>query len=369
MRLWPLLLALVACGGSPEGAKSPTTAGAASDSGGRVAEPSVSPPAGPPIQLDCGDFTTCAIAQGGELRCWGKDKNGELGDGGGADRARNVPVPGLGKVTQVKLASNFACALGEDKSVKCWGSGRIANDGKKLEHARATSVGNVAGALEIAASGVIACARSEQGATCWGADSSTIGSAPKGSWKQVATGFSHACALDTDGAVTCWGTGDWASPKGAFASPGVKGATSLATGDRHACVVKDKKVLCWGQNDVGQLGMKPDTTTHKKPTAVPGVHDAVRVVTGEASTCAILGDGSVMCWGANPEGELGLGKRSSDERPARTLVSDVTDVCLATQHGCALTKSGKVMCWGGNNHGQLGDGSTQRRLEPTAVAW
>ena len=361
-----LALAAISCGGGApsEGAKAPAGGGDAK----HEAEPAApKPPAGPPVALDCGDFTTCAIAQGGEVRCWGRDKMGELGDGGGSDRSRSVPVGVNG--TQVKLASNFACAVAEDKSVKCWGSGRITNDGKKLERVKPTSVGGVAGANDISASGVIACARSDDGIVCWGADEATIGKAPKGAFKQVATGFTHACALDAAGSVTCWGTGDWAAPKGAFASPGVKGATNLATGDRHACVVKDKKVLCWGQNDAGQLGTKPDTNSHPKPAEVPSVRDAVRVVAGEASTCAILADGSAMCWGANPQGELGLGKKSSDERPQRTMISDMTDICLATQHGCALTKSGKIYCWGGNKHGQLGDGSNDAHMQPTQVAW
>src|SRR5205814_36482 len=119
--------------------------------------------------------------------------------------------------------------------------------------------------------------------------------------------FTHACALDASGVPVCWGTNDWA---GAYAKPaGIAGASSIATGDRHACVIaKDKKVLCWGQNDTGQLGTKPDAEAHKKPVAIAGVTGAVKLAAGESSTCALLADGTARCWGANPEGELGLGK-------------------------------------------------------------
>lgn len=364
-------LLLVACGGASGAGPGPgaggSSGGGGQGGGGASSDGEGKPAAGPPTEIDCGDFTTCAVAPGGEVRCWGRDKMGELGDGGGQDRPKAAPVPGV-KASQVRLASNFVCAITDDKKVKCWGSGRIANDGKKVESARATEVASVSGAQEISASGVVACARTDAGITCWGAEEATTSTAPKGSFKQVATGFTHACALDGAGAATCWGPGDW-SAKGAFGKPGVTGATSLATGDRHACAVKDKKVLCWGQNDAGQLGVKPDAETHKKPVEVPGVKGAVRVIAGEASTCALLEGGTAMCWGANAEGELGLGKKSSDERPAKIVVSDVADVCLATTHGCALTKSGKVMCWGGNTHGQLGDGTKEKKLEPTAVAW
>ena len=360
----------VSCGGATPVATPPASgppAGAEAEQA--AADP---PPSGPPIQVDCGDFTTCAIASGGEVRCWGRDKAGELGDGGGRDRSKGVVVRGVEHATAIALASQFACALGVDKKVRCWGTGRLANDGKRKERARATDVVGVDGVDELVASGAIACARNATSVTCWGADSATIGTPPSGAFTQVAAGFTHGCALDKKGAVTCWGTGDWAAPKGGFAKPtSISGATHLATGDRHACVVtKDKKVQCWGMNDAGQLGTKPDTELHKAPVTVPGVASAVRLVAGEAAMCALLADGSARCWGANTEGELGLGKKSSEERASKVAsVPDIAGMCLATAHGCALTKSKNIMCWGANAAGQLGDGTTEKKLEPARVAW
>lgn len=358
--------AFAGCGG--EGAKAPVAA--APPAVAKEPEVRPPPPAGPPVQVDCGDFTTCATTSEGAVRCWGHDKKGELGDGGGTDKNRIVAVEGLGKVKATAMGSQFACALLETGAVKCWGSGRIGNDGTQRERAKPVDVAGVTAAEEIAASGALVCARAKGGVTCWGADPSVIGQPPKGEFKQIATGFSHGCALDKAGAVTCWGTGDWAT-KGAYGKPAVSGALQVATGDRHACVVtKDRKVACWGQNDAGQLGTKPDGDAHKRPVEVPGVKDTAKIVCGESSTCALGNDGSVKCWGANGEGELGLGTRTVDERPAKLAsLSEVTQMCVATQHGCALTKTGKIACWGANAFGQLGDGSKERRLQPTAVIW
>jgi alpha-tubulin suppressor-like RCC1 family protein len=190
---------------------------------------------------------------------------------------------------------------------------------------------------------------------------------------QVAAGFTHGCALDKKGAVVCWGTGDWNAPKGSFSKPSIAGASYVATGDRHACVVtKDKRVQCWGMNDLGQLGTKPDTEQHKSPVTVPGVTGVDRLVAGEAAMCAIHTDGTAHCWGANEEGELGLGKKSSNERPAKVAaLAEVSSLCLATAHGCALTKSRHLLCWGANVAGQLGIGTAgkERKLEPSAVSW
>lgn len=331
------------------------------------------PPDGPPVQVDCGDFTTCAIVTGGAVRCWGHDKAGELGDTGrGGDRAKSIVVRGAEGATSIALASKFACALGADKKVKCWGTGRITNDGQAKDHAKATEVSGVEAVDELTASGAIACARSGASIACWGADAATIGTPPTGTFTQVAAGFTHGCALDKKGTVTCWGTGDWSAPKGGFAKPAsISGATYLATGDRHACVVtKDKRVQCWGMNDAGQLGTKPDTEMHKTPVTVPGVGPAVKLFAGESAMCALLADGSARCWGSNAEGELGLGKKSSDERPSKVAsVPDIAGMCLATSHGCALTKSKSILCWGANAAGQLGDGTREKKLEPTRVSW
>jgi alpha-tubulin suppressor-like RCC1 family protein len=368
-----LVPSAASCGGAAPGvtppASGPSPVATSAGGGGATADP---PPSGPPVQVDCGDFTTCAIAAGGEVRCWGRDKAGELGDGGGSDRPKGVVVRGVEHATAIALASQFACALGADKRVKCWGTGRIANDGKPRERAKALDVAGVEGVVELVASGAIACARTESTITCWGADSATIGTPPSGAFAQVAAGFTHGCALDKKGAVTCWGTGEWAGPRGGFARPAsISGATFLATGDRHACVVtRDKKVQCWGMNDAGQLGTRPDTELHRNPVTVPGVTSAVKLVAGEAAMCALLADGSARCWGDNADGELGLGKKSSEERATKVVsVPDIAGMCLATAHGCALTKSKSIMCWGSNTAGQLGDGTKEKKLEPARVAW
>ncbi|MBX3206992.1 MAG: hypothetical protein KF764_18240 [Labilithrix sp.] len=370
------LVIVSACGGGAGGGAAPTaTPSSGGEGSAKTEEASAavdSAPAGPPKDVDCGDFTTCAIASDGLARCWGRDKEGELGDGKGqGERLKRGLVPGMGKVTKVALASKFGCAILEDRKVKCWGTGRIANDGKVVSDAKPVLVSGVDQVEELVASGALACARSAGGIACWGADEKTIGSPPKGAFKQLAAGFTHACALDAAGAVTCWaGSGDW-STGGIFAKPPVTGAVQVITGDRHGCVLtKAQTVQCWGMNDAGQLGIKSDMDPHKKLVTVPGVSGAVRLVAGEASTCALLADGSVRCWGSNGEGELGLGTRSSDERPANvTALSAVEDVCLASAHGCALTKQNKLFCWGSNAFGQIGDGTKERRPAPTPVLW
>jgi alpha-tubulin suppressor-like RCC1 family protein len=84
----------------------------------------------------------------------------------------------------------------------------------------------------------------------------------------------------------------------------------------------------------------------------------------------LLDEGSLKCWGSNNEGELGLGKQSTDERPtAVSGLSGVDHICFASAHACALTHDHKLYCWGSNNFGQIGDGTKERRTTPTPVIW
>ena len=366
------ILVCVACGGGGGEAKDPSSTKADSSvtHSDAAGEGSAGAPAkGTPTAVDCGDYTTCALTTEGEVRCWGRDKHGELGDGGGANKPKHIGVDLGGKATQIMLASQFGCALLESKKVKCWGTGHIANDGKTYTNAKATDVAGVSGAEELAASGAVACARTGDGVVCWGGDPATNSTPPKGAFTQIAAGFSHACALDAKGAVTCWGSGDWGG-KGAYAKPALGTVTQVVAGDRHACALtKDGKVKCWGSNDAGQLGAKSDTNVHAKAVDVSGVTGAKRLVVGEASTCAVLASGGIKCWGANNEGELGLGSRTPEERPsAVSALSDVSSMCLGSVHGCALG-GGRIVCWGGDSDAQLGDASKERRPSPTPLTW
>src|SRR6185436_996531 len=85
-------------------------------------------------QVACGDYHTCARLTDGSVRCWGRNRAGEIGDGGAVDRRIPTPVPGVTDVTQIALGATFSCALRGDRTVTCWGSGAILNDARVREH-------------------------------------------------------------------------------------------------------------------------------------------------------------------------------------------------------------------------------------------
>lgn len=201
----------------------------------------------------------------------------------------------------------------------------------------------------------------------------------------LTTGESHTCALLDTGAMRCWGRADWgqlgygsALPIGDNEFPDVAGdvpvgslAAGISAGRWHTCALLGTGSLrCWGNGDWGQLGYGnriaigddelPDTVGD-----VPLGGSAVTISAGQWHTCAVLDTGAVRCWGINYAGQLGYGNTidvGDDEFP--DAVGDVplggTAVAITAgyEHTCALLDTGAVRCWGYNGFGQLGYGHT-----------
>ena len=90
-----------------------------------------------------------------------------------------------------------------------------------------------------------------------------------------------------------------------------------------------------------------------------------QISANEYSTCALLSNGNVRCWGYNPYGQLGYGNTTTigdNETPASagnvSLGGTATQVTVGTYHVCALLSTGNAMCWGYGGYGSLGYGNT-----------
>jgi E3 ubiquitin-protein ligase HERC3 len=85
----------------------------------------------------------------------------------------------------------------------------------------------------------------------------------------------------------------------------------------------------------------------------------VDVASGSSHSCALLGGGSVKCWGRNDRGQLGLGDREPRGTTIATIPSSLPDVDLGKKRfaiaiacgsasSCAVLEGGAVTCWGAN---------------------
>jgi alpha-tubulin suppressor-like RCC1 family protein len=106
-------------------------------------------------------------------------------------------------------------------------------------------------------------------------------------------------------------------------------------------------VQCWGDNSSGQLG-DGTRSSSASPVNVVGLRAAAVAVTAGAShSCALLGDGTIQCWGHTLHNQLGDGTGSDSTTPVNVrAVVDATAVSAGYGQTCALTEEGTVLCWG-----------------------
>jgi len=75
------------------------------------------------VALNLGDEYSCALLKGGQLMCWGRNSNGQLGDGTLENRSLPVAVVGLqqGNIA-IGAGSKHTCAMNSAEQVQCWGA-------------------------------------------------------------------------------------------------------------------------------------------------------------------------------------------------------------------------------------------------------
>ena len=134
--------------------------------------------------------------------------------------------------------------------------------------------------------------------------------------------------------------------------------TGLSLG-RHSCAITtQQKVVCWGLNTVGQLGVPPSDIRYQQ-IEVEGLSGVTQLEVGLNHTCAVISNGTVKCWGSNEVGQLGNGTTSNWSPPVQ--VSGLTGVVQVTsgfKFSCARKSDSSVFCWGLNDQGQLGNSSS-----------
>jgi alpha-tubulin suppressor-like RCC1 family protein len=280
-----------------------------------------------------GEIFSCAMVQNANksgLKCWGYNGSGQLGLGDTVARGdnpnemgNNLPFVSLGasrSATALALGREFACALLDNAQVKCWGANGQGQLGKGDTLTRGNAAGQMGDALT---------------SLSFGAGHSV---------KAIAAGFRHACAI-----------------------------------------LDDDTVKCWGGNESGQLGLG-DTASRGDnanemgdalPTVALGAgRKAKALALGGTSSCAILDNDKLKCWGGNLEGQLGLGDTVNRGDNAGEMGDSLPVVSLGTNRiaksvsmdyhkACAILDDSSLKCWGGNLYGQLGLGNNVSRGDNT----
>ncbi|RLB52180.1 MAG: hypothetical protein DRJ42_15525 [Deltaproteobacteria bacterium] len=184
----------------------------------------------------------------------------------------------------------------------------------------------------------------------------------------------HGCSLG-GGGLRCWGQNDLGQIGVGTASAVIVLPTDItfpaaatprwhAAGLNHTCALADS-VHCWGSNANLQLGVASGLV-YQPSAVVPLPAGIVGIAAGGSHNCAWTRT-SIHCWGANGEGQLGSGAPADSWMPNSLAIGgDVIQMALGDAHTCALRADGQVLCWGNNSTWELGDGTTMDRLPPTA---
>ena len=199
----------------------------------------------------------------------------------------------------------------------------------------------------------------------------------------VAPSRAHTCAVLSSGTVMCWGDGQVGQlgdgRARALTTPSlvpvtvshITTATQVASGSETTCaLLRDTTVQCWGRGDYGTRGDGSTINAGLSPVAVRDLTGVTAIIGGRLHMCALLDDQSLHCWGSNVYGELGDGTRTRRTVPYRVpLPGPVVSADGGATSTCAALADGSVYCWGGNDHGQLGTGASGTdQLSPVAVS-
>jgi alpha-tubulin suppressor-like RCC1 family protein len=236
------------------------------------------------VKAIAGGYHTCAMMPDSTVQCWGRNQDGQLGNGDATtDTSLPAPVQNLGTVADLATGSYHNCALMPDHTAMCWGRNGRGQVGDGTFNSPITQPHQVVGLTNAV---------------------------------MLNLGGFHSCALMPDATVKCWGQGDQmqlgvpglAASNTPVTVTGLSNVTALYQGFLHTCVkLADGSVWCWGQNDFGQLGNGATGNT-ATPVQVQGIVNPLYVVGGIGHTCALMPDRSVRCWGEGDFGQLGDGR-------------------------------------------------------------
>ncbi len=221
----------------------------------------------------------CGVYTDGSVHCAGDNLAGQLGVGDRSAR-RSMPIPARPMsvgADQIHVTAHSVCVRMLDGRVRCWGRNEYGEVGNETRAA-------VFEPYELPLRGVVSLGT--QGASSH-----------------------HRCARLEAGGVTCWGEGrlgqlgfggtaDVLRP-GAVV-PGTMEVVDFSVGGGTLARTAARDALRWGVQPV----FFPAKTT--VPTVLMGVRDVTAVGTGSQNGCVVAG-AEVICWGNNEFGQLGNG--------------------------------------------------------------
>lgn len=299
-----------------------------------------------------GSSHSCAVKTDGSAICWGSNQYGQLGNGAYSDDIETSPISvsglGPGTTADIIVGSLHTCALKKDGSVVCWGNNGVGDySGGQLGDGTNEPVRFVPTQVSGLGAGTVSVIFPDR--------------------IQV----NGTCALKTNGTIVCWGESSvigYSRHQTPISAPDLTPGTIkyLSINRKGFCALKtDDSVICSGRSIEGQLGgnVKIGNSIFTQVSGLTkGTTEAI--TSGVYYTCALKKDSSVICWGSNDMGQLGDGTIFFKYTPVSVIgLGAGTTAAISAGGGfsnftCALKTDGFVVCWPGA--GKTAEGKTTR---------
>lgn len=306
------------------------------------------------IAIAGGEYHSLALKNDGTVWAWGRNSNGQLGDSTTTNSSVPVQVLYLSGVTDIKGGRYFSFALKSDSTVWSWGQnadGQLG-DGTTTQRLTPVQVVNLNQVVAIAGSAF------------------------------------HCLALKSDGTIRAWGRGvDGQLGDGlqtASSIPvqvlSINNAVEIVSGTNYSfALTANDSIYAWGRNIYGQLGNDTSGNYYYSPVptlglcatslANPIMH---KISAGWSHSLYVCNtNSSLNSWGANSFGQLGNNTTNSAATSTAVPVANLTgvkSVDAGYQHTLALMNDSTVYAWGSNVYGQLGIGSNIADSVPMMIA-
>ncbi|OYU46042.1 MAG: hypothetical protein CFE44_04245 [Burkholderiales bacterium PBB4] len=367
--------------------------------------------------IAAGTAHSLLLTTDGSVWVWGRNSQGQVGDGSG--QARNRPVMVGNRVIAIAAGGDSSFALRADGSLWAWGDNQWGQLGDGTFQNRLGPVLVGTGFEAVSTNGKSTFATKRDGSNwAWGQNDNAQLGLPGDSAKvhqalpvavgrfyaAASSGECHGAGVTPQGALWTWGCssryvggtaghfilgqrGNGHVNSNSFNdlnppdfAPVVlaEGYRTVSTGVHYNLALKsDGSLWIFGSGDFR------DVVAFKSLVPLQVGEDYTVAVQGAHFSAGLKKDGSLWTWGLNAAGQLADGGTGNTSclfgevfafdsvacRPQPAPVgSGYAALAVGAKHGLALGRDGTVWAWGSNDEGQLGDGSHATRTTPVALS-